>query len=173
MKILCSKGGLTHFSCILWCDVGAGATQHPRVPAAMERHDDDVAGALAVNGQPLACRQVVAGRLSGVSPPTTRHRSCSTCSSARPRRAAPWAPPAPQCANELLAAQTLLQLQAPAAGRREDMSVCVKVLEAALLLCLPTREVQAVDRSLLPAHRSMYEPSSFHSSSLCADLCHN
>ncbi|OEL30772.1 hypothetical protein BAE44_0008206 [Dichanthelium oligosanthes] len=45
------------------------------------------------------------------------------------------------------------QLQAPAAGGREDMLACVAALEAALLPCLPARELQAVDRSLQSSHQ--------------------
>jgi len=43
---------------------------------------------------------------------------------------------------------------APAAGGREDMLACVAALEAALLPCLPARELQAVDRSLQSSHQS-------------------
>ncbi|KAK9274294.1 hypothetical protein L1049_019108 [Liquidambar formosana] len=36
---------------------------------------------------------------------------------------------------------------------REDMIVCVGALEAALLPCLPARELQAIDRSPHPSHQ--------------------
>ncbi|CAN6326744.1 unnamed protein product [Urochloa humidicola] len=42
---------------------------------------------------------------------------------------------------------------APGAGGREDMLACVAALEAALLPCLPARELQAVDRSLQSSHQ--------------------
>ena len=42
----------------------------------------------------------------------------------------------------------------PGAGGREDMLACVAALEAALLPCLPARELQAVDRSLQSSHQS-------------------
>ncbi|TVU17527.1 hypothetical protein EJB05_33569, partial [Eragrostis curvula] len=57
-------------------------------------------------------------------------------------------------------AQTPPQQQAPAAGGREDMLACVAALEAALLPCLPARELQAVDRSLQSAHQSTCPTSS-------------
>jgi hypothetical protein len=37
---------------------------------------------------------------------------------------------------------------------REDMIGCVMALEAALLPCLPARELQAIDRSPHPSHQS-------------------
>lgn len=37
---------------------------------------------------------------------------------------------------------------------REDMIACVMALEAALLPCLPARELQAIDRSPHPSHQS-------------------
>ncbi|TKW07000.1 hypothetical protein SEVIR_7G278500v4 [Setaria viridis] len=43
--------------------------------------------------------------------------------------------------------------QAPGSGGREDMLACVAALEAALLPCLPARELQAVDRSLQSSHQ--------------------
>ncbi|KAL5231373.1 hypothetical protein ABZP36_030149 [Zizania latifolia] len=43
--------------------------------------------------------------------------------------------------------------QAPAADARDDMMACVAALEAALLPCLPARELQAVDRSLQSSHQ--------------------
>ncbi|GJM94651.1 hypothetical protein PR202_ga11317 [Eleusine coracana subsp. coracana] len=43
--------------------------------------------------------------------------------------------------------------QTSAAGGREDILACVSALEAALLPCLPARELQAVDRSLQSAHQ--------------------
>ncbi|KAH7841670.1 hypothetical protein Vadar_032886 [Vaccinium darrowii] len=36
---------------------------------------------------------------------------------------------------------------------REDMIACVMALEAALLPCLPARELQAIDRSPHPSHQ--------------------
>uniref|UniRef100_A0A5B6ZST4 Putative mediator of RNA polymerase II transcription subunit 28 n=1 Tax=Davidia involucrata TaxID=16924 RepID=A0A5B6ZST4_DAVIN len=36
---------------------------------------------------------------------------------------------------------------------REDMVACVMALEAALLPCLPARELQAIDRSPHPSHQ--------------------
>lgn len=44
------------------------------------------------------------------------------------------------------------QLQSPLPG--EDMIACVMALEAALLPCLPARELQAIDRSPHPSHQS-------------------
>ncbi|XP_058221175.1 mediator of RNA polymerase II transcription subunit 28-like [Rhododendron vialii] len=44
------------------------------------------------------------------------------------------------------------QLQSPSAPR-EDMIACVMALEAALLPCLPARELQAIDRSPHPSHQ--------------------
>ncbi|CAM0957676.1 unnamed protein product [Alopecurus aequalis] len=43
--------------------------------------------------------------------------------------------------------------QTPAASVRDDMMACVAALEAALLPCLPARELQAVDRSLQSSHQ--------------------
>lgn len=37
----------------------------------------------------------------------------------------------------------------------EDIMACVTALEAALLPCLPARELQAIDRSPHPSHQSM------------------
>ncbi|RLN30104.1 mediator of RNA polymerase II transcription subunit 28 [Panicum miliaceum] len=45
------------------------------------------------------------------------------------------------------------QQPTPGAGGREDMLACVAALEAALLPCLPARELQAVDRSLQSSHQ--------------------
>lgn len=53
------------------------------------------------------------------------------------------------------------QQQAPGAGGREDMMACVAALEAALLPCLPARELQAVDRSLQSSHQSTDPDPSF------------
>lgn len=44
-------------------------------------------------------------------------------------------------------------LQTPTAPRG-DMLVCLLALEAALLPCLPARELQAIDRSPHPSHQS-------------------
>lgn len=46
------------------------------------------------------------------------------------------------------------QLQSPLPG--EDMIACVMALEAALLPCLPARELQAIDRSPHPSHQSKH-----------------
>lgn len=43
------------------------------------------------------------------------------------------------------------QLQSPP---KDDMIACVMALEAALLPCLPARELQAIDRSAHPSHQS-------------------
>ncbi|XP_050238846.1 mediator of RNA polymerase II transcription subunit 28 [Mercurialis annua] len=47
------------------------------------------------------------------------------------------------------------QLQSPSQQHpaREDMIECVMSLEAALLPCLPARELQAIDRSPHPSHQ--------------------
>ncbi|WCJ22230.1 Mediator of RNA polymerase II transcription subunit 28 [Euphorbia peplus] len=47
------------------------------------------------------------------------------------------------------------QLQSPSSQQaaREDMIDCVMALEAALLPCLPARELQAIDRSPHPSHQ--------------------
>lgn len=37
---------------------------------------------------------------------------------------------------------------------KDDMIACVIALEAALLPCLPARELQAIDRSAHPYHQS-------------------
>ena len=42
----------------------------------------------------------------------------------------------------------------PQMAPREDMVSCVMELEAALLPCLPARELQAIDRSPHPSHQS-------------------
>lgn len=44
------------------------------------------------------------------------------------------------------------QIQSPLPW--EDMIACVTALEAALLPCLPARELQAIDRSPHPSHQS-------------------
>lgn len=46
------------------------------------------------------------------------------------------------------------QQQGPGESARDDMMACVAALEAALLPCLPARELQAVDRSLQSSHQS-------------------
>ncbi|XP_009335399.2 mediator of RNA polymerase II transcription subunit 28-like [Pyrus x bretschneideri] len=48
--------------------------------------------------------------------------------------------------------QSDAQMQSPTAPR-EDMVSCVMSLEAALLPCLPAKELQAIDRSPLPSHQ--------------------
>ncbi|KAJ0052868.1 mediator of RNA polymerase II transcription subunit 28-like [Pistacia vera] len=45
------------------------------------------------------------------------------------------------------------QLEQAAQSPREDMISCVSALEAALLPCLPARELQAIDRSPHPSHQ--------------------
>uniref|UniRef100_A0ACD5ZMQ1 Uncharacterized protein n=1 Tax=Avena sativa TaxID=4498 RepID=A0ACD5ZMQ1_AVESA len=45
------------------------------------------------------------------------------------------------------------QQPTPPASVRDDMMACVAALEAALLPCLPARELQAVDRSLQSSHQ--------------------
>lgn len=50
---------------------------------------------------------------------------------------------------------TTQQLQAAAADWEESMVGCV----AALLPCLPARELQAIDRSAHPSHQSMSDES--------------
>uniref|UniRef100_A0A0E0KYM8 Mediator of RNA polymerase II transcription subunit 28 n=1 Tax=Oryza punctata TaxID=4537 RepID=A0A0E0KYM8_ORYPU len=45
------------------------------------------------------------------------------------------------------------QQQGPGESARDDMMACVAALEAALLPCLPARELQAVDRSLQSSHQ--------------------
>lgn len=41
---------------------------------------------------------------------------------------------------------------------KEEMLQCVTALEAALLPCLPARELQAIDRSPHPSHQSISLP---------------
>ncbi|XP_006654063.1 mediator of RNA polymerase II transcription subunit 28 [Oryza brachyantha] len=43
--------------------------------------------------------------------------------------------------------------QGPGESARDDMMACVAALEAAMLPCLPARELQAVDRSLQSSHQ--------------------
>uniref|UniRef100_A0ACD5TX33 Uncharacterized protein n=1 Tax=Avena sativa TaxID=4498 RepID=A0ACD5TX33_AVESA len=45
------------------------------------------------------------------------------------------------------------QQPTPPTSVRDDMMACVAALEAALLPCLPARELQAVDRSLQSSHQ--------------------
>ena len=49
--------------------------------------------------------------------------------------------------------QHALDSQSPPASK-DDMIACVTALEAALLPCLPARELQAIDRSPHPSHQS-------------------
>lgn len=49
---------------------------------------------------------------------------------------------------------------------RDDMIACVMALEAALLPCLPARELQAIDRSPHPSHQSKWTHFP-HSSDSC------
>ncbi|TQD98231.1 hypothetical protein C1H46_016185 [Malus baccata] len=51
--------------------------------------------------------------------------------------------------------QSDAQMQSPTAPR-EDMVSCVMALEAALLPCLPAKELQAIDRSPLPSHQTHF-----------------
>lgn len=46
------------------------------------------------------------------------------------------------------------QLQSTSPPPKEDMISHVMALEAALLPCLPARELQAIDRSPHPSHQS-------------------
>lgn len=46
------------------------------------------------------------------------------------------------------------QLPSSPASSKDDMISCVMALEAALLPCLPARELQAIDRSPHPSHQS-------------------
>ncbi|KAL3531482.1 hypothetical protein ACH5RR_010804 [Cinchona calisaya] len=48
--------------------------------------------------------------------------------------------------------QYALDSQSPSASK-EDMIACVMALKAALLPCLPARELQAIDRSPHPSHQ--------------------
>ncbi|KAJ1262267.1 hypothetical protein BS78_09G093800 [Paspalum vaginatum] len=57
--------------------------------------------------------------------------------------------------------------QDPAAGGREDMLACLAALEVALLPCLPTRELPAVDRSLLFSHQEYEPPTQLFRSRFC------
>ncbi|KAB2635995.1 mediator of RNA polymerase II transcription subunit 28-like [Pyrus ussuriensis x Pyrus communis] len=51
--------------------------------------------------------------------------------------------------------QSDAQMQSPTAPR-EDMVSCVMALEAALLPCLPAKELQAIDRSPHPSHQTSF-----------------
>ncbi|KAJ0113102.1 hypothetical protein Patl1_00985 [Pistacia atlantica] len=57
--------------------------------------------------------------------------------------------------QHLMAQQAAIdqQLEQAAQSPREDMISCVSALEAALLPCLPARELQAIDRSPHPSHQ--------------------
>ncbi|RWV81338.1 hypothetical protein GW17_00057251 [Ensete ventricosum] len=57
----------------------------------------------------------------------------------------------------------------PSPPQREDMMACVVALEAALLPCLPARELQAVDRSVHCSHQSQSPNSLSISSFLLAE----
>lgn len=46
------------------------------------------------------------------------------------------------------------QLPSSPPPSKDDMVSCVMALEAALLPCLPARELQAIDRSPHPSHQS-------------------
>ncbi|KAG6530979.1 hypothetical protein ZIOFF_004749 [Zingiber officinale] len=51
------------------------------------------------------------------------------------------------------------QMESPSASspsQRDEMMACVVALEAALLPCLPARELQAVDRSVHSSHQSRF-----------------
>lgn len=45
-------------------------------------------------------------------------------------------------------------LPPPPPPSKDDMISCVMALEAALLPCLPAKELQAIDRSPHPSHQS-------------------
>nr|GEU30180.1 mediator of RNA polymerase II transcription subunit 28 [Tanacetum cinerariifolium] len=45
------------------------------------------------------------------------------------------------------------QMHSPSSPAKDDMIGCVMALEAALLPCLPARELQAIDRSPHPSHQ--------------------
>ncbi|PNX74990.1 hypothetical protein L195_g030920 [Trifolium pratense] len=47
----------------------------------------------------------------------------------------------------------------PPPPSKDDMISCVMALEAALLPCLPARELQAIDRSPHPSHQIMSTPN--------------
>lgn len=55
--------------------------------------------------------------------------------------------------RQTLDQQHAVESQSPSASK-EDMSTYVMALEAALLPCLPARELQAIDRSPHPSHQS-------------------
>lgn len=55
--------------------------------------------------------------------------------------------------QQQLQSPSQLQQQQPQGAAREDMIGCVMALEAALLPCLPARELQAIDRSPHPSHQ--------------------
>jgi hypothetical protein len=56
--------------------------------------------------------------------------------------------------QQQLQSPSQLQQQQQQGAAREDMIGCVMALEAALLPCLPARELQAIDRSPHPSHQS-------------------
>ncbi|KAI5565163.1 hypothetical protein POPTR_014G127900v4 [Populus trichocarpa] len=55
--------------------------------------------------------------------------------------------------QQQLQSPSQLQQQQQQGAAREDMIGCVMALEAALLPCLPARELQAIDRSPHPSHQ--------------------
>ncbi|KAL6003562.1 Mediator of RNA polymerase II transcription subunit 28 [Asimina triloba] len=55
--------------------------------------------------------------------------------------------------QQLESAHPLDQQQQMQSPLKEDMITCVMALEAALLPCLPARELQAIDRSAQPSHQ--------------------
>uniref|UniRef100_A0A0E0DM86 Mediator of RNA polymerase II transcription subunit 28 n=1 Tax=Oryza meridionalis TaxID=40149 RepID=A0A0E0DM86_9ORYZ len=62
-------------------------------------------------------------------------------------------PPSQSPAQTPLPPPQAAQQQGPGESARDDMMACVAALEAALLPCLPARELQAVDRSLQSSHQ--------------------
>ena len=71
-----------------------------------------------------------------------------------PQSSSPMAEPPPPPSLSPAHTPTSTQQQTPAASVPDDMMACVAALEAALLPCLPARELQAVDRSLQSSHQS-------------------
>ncbi|KAL5712416.1 Mediator of RNA polymerase II transcription subunit 28 [Ranunculus cassubicifolius] len=55
--------------------------------------------------------------------------------------------------NQLFDQPHPLDQQSPSLPQQEDMLSCVMALDAALLPCLPARELQAIDRSPHPSHQ--------------------
>ncbi|KAF5186882.1 Mediator of rna polymerase ii transcription subunit [Thalictrum thalictroides] len=55
--------------------------------------------------------------------------------------------------NQMIDPAQPLDQQVHSPAQKEDMIECVMALEAALLPCLPARELQAIDRSPHPSHQ--------------------